>query len=94
MGLDKEYIRTGDKARAQFRFMYWPEYVKEGSRLIFREGRTKGIGRIIKIVPPEEEIGMGVKGGKKQRKREERERELQQQQQQQQQRKKDKEEES
>ncbi len=30
LSLDKEYIRTGDKAKAQFRFMYWPEYVKEG----------------------------------------------------------------
>jgi len=51
VGLDKEYIRTGDKAKVQFRFMYWPEYVKEGSRLIFREGRTKGIGRITRIIP-------------------------------------------
>jgi hypothetical protein len=70
---DKECIRTGDKTRARFRFMYYPEYVKEGARLIFREGRTKGIGmilhdiyfwlieytigRITKIVPEEEEMG-------------------------------------
>eukprot|EP01114_Cavostelium_apophysatum_P005599 TRINITY_DN1678_c0_g1_i3.p1 TRINITY_DN1678_c0_g1~~TRINITY_DN1678_c0_g1_i3.p1 ORF type:complete len:239 (-),score=82.14 TRINITY_DN1678_c0_g1_i3:44-760(-) len=64
--LDKEYIRTGDKAKVRFRFMYWPEYVKEGSRLIFREGRTKGIGRITRIIPEEEELG--DQAGKKNRK--------------------------
>jgi len=37
--------------------MYWPEYIKEGSRLIFREGRTKGIGRVSKIIPEDEEMG-------------------------------------
>lgn len=55
--MDKEYVRTGDKAKIRFRFMYWPEYLKEGSRLIFREGRTKGIGKIVRIIPKEEEIG-------------------------------------
>jgi len=55
--MDKDYIRTGDKAKVRFRFMYWPEFVKEGSRLIFREGRTKGIGRITRIIPEEEELG-------------------------------------
>jgi selenocysteine-specific translation elongation factor len=61
VGLDKEYIRTGDKAKTRFRFMYWPEYVKEGNRLIFREGRTKGIGRITRVIPTEEEIGDNFK---------------------------------
>lgn len=57
ISLDRDFIRTGDKAKARFRFMYWPEYVKEGSRLIFREGRTKGIGRIARIIPESEELG-------------------------------------
>jgi len=57
ISLDRDFIRTGDKAKARFRFMYWPEYVKEGSRLIFREGRTKGIGRIVRIIPESEELG-------------------------------------
>jgi hypothetical protein len=48
--------------------MYWPEYVKEGTRLIFREGRTKGIGRITRIISKEEEIGDVVKPGKKSKK--------------------------
>jgi len=57
LDIDKEYIRTGDKAKVRFRFMYWPEYLKEGSRLIFREGRTKGIGRVTRSIPEEEELG-------------------------------------
>ena len=36
--------------------------------MIFREGRTKGIGRITKIISPEEEIGNVQKGGKKSKK--------------------------
>eukprot|EP01119_Soliformovum_irregulare_P010658 TRINITY_DN2629_c0_g1_i2.p1 TRINITY_DN2629_c0_g1~~TRINITY_DN2629_c0_g1_i2.p1 ORF type:complete len:616 (+),score=190.10 TRINITY_DN2629_c0_g1_i2:176-2023(+) len=68
--LDKEYIRTGDKAKVQFRFLYWPEFLKEGSRLIFREGRTKGIGRITAIIKPEDEIGMGTSLGKRAKKSE------------------------
>jgi GTPase len=47
--MDKEIIRTGDRARVQFQFLYSPEYLTEGSRIIFREGRTKGIGEITKI---------------------------------------------
>ncbi len=69
MDLDKEYIRTGDKAKVQFRFLYWPEFVKVGSRLIFREGRTKGIGRILRIIPEEEEKGDVVMPNKKARKK-------------------------
>jgi len=67
--LDKQYIRTGDKARARFRFMYWPEYVKEGTRLIFREGRTKGIGKVVRVIPPAEEIGDIISLSKRSRKR-------------------------
>jgi len=66
--LNKECIRTGDKATIRFRFMYRPEYIKEGSRLIFREGRTKGIGKIVKIVPPSEEVSPNDQIPKKNRK--------------------------
>eukprot|EP01001_Neometanema_parovale_P012994 NODE_933_length_1983_cov_100.448925_g885_i0.p1 GENE.NODE_933_length_1983_cov_100.448925_g885_i0~~NODE_933_length_1983_cov_100.448925_g885_i0.p1 ORF type:complete len:605 (-),score=123.95 NODE_933_length_1983_cov_100.448925_g885_i0:97-1911(-) len=44
-----ELLRTGDKARVKFKFMYKPEYVKVGSKIIFREGRTKGLGTISSI---------------------------------------------
>ncbi len=47
--MNKDVIRTGDKAMVRFRFMYYPEYLKEGTKILFREGRTKGIGKITKI---------------------------------------------
>jgi GTP-binding protein 1 len=55
--LASDCIRTGDKTNVTFRFMYWPEFVAVGSRLIFREGRTKGIGRVTRVVPTAEEVG-------------------------------------
>jgi len=47
---EKESLRTGDKAKVKFRFMFRPEYIKIGARLIFREGRTKGLGVITEII--------------------------------------------
>ena len=47
---DKDSLRTGDKAKVKFRFMFRPEYIKPGERLIFREGRTKGLGVITEIL--------------------------------------------
>ncbi|MHA1121350.1 MAG: GTP-binding protein [Candidatus Heimdallarchaeota archaeon] len=47
--MNKEVIRTGDKAKVRFRFLYYPEFLKKGRQILFREGRTKGIGKITKI---------------------------------------------
>lgn len=47
--IDREYIRTGDRAIVAFRFVQRPEYLAPGDRLLFREGRTKGLG-IVKSV--------------------------------------------
>lgn len=47
--IDRELIRTGDRATVAFRFVQRPEYLAPGDRLLFREGRTKGLG-IIKAV--------------------------------------------
>ncbi|WQF75145.1 Putative translation protein, beta-barrel domain superfamily [Colletotrichum destructivum] len=47
--VDRPYIRTGDRATVAFRFVQRPEYLAPGDRLLFREGRTKGLG-IIKSV--------------------------------------------
>lgn len=47
--VDRPYIRTGDRATVAFRFMQRPEYLVPGDRLLFREGRTKGLG-IVKSV--------------------------------------------
>ncbi len=47
--LDRAYIRTGDRATVVFRFVQRPEYLSPGDRILFREGRTKGLG-IVKSV--------------------------------------------
>jgi GTPase len=42
-------IRTGDRAFVRFQFLIRPEYIKVGSRLLFREGRTKGVGKVTAV---------------------------------------------
>ena len=34
-------LRTGDRATEEFEFIAHPEYIKEGMKLLFREGKTK-----------------------------------------------------
>lgn len=47
--IDRAFIRTGDRATVAFRFVQRPEYLSVGDRILFREGRTKGLG-IVKEV--------------------------------------------
>lgn len=47
--IDRAYIRTGDRAQVAFRFIQRPEFLSVGDRILFREGRTKGLG-IVKSV--------------------------------------------
>lgn len=42
--IDRAYIRTGDRATVAFQFVQRPEYLSIGDRILFREGRTKGLG--------------------------------------------------
>ena len=42
-------IKTNDAALVSFKFIRNPEYLTLGSRLLFRDGRTKGIGNVTKI---------------------------------------------
>ncbi|CAG0885998.1 unnamed protein product [Darwinula stevensoni] len=51
LSMTKDCLRTGDKATVRFRFIKHPEYIKAGQRLVFREGRTKAVGNIIKLCP-------------------------------------------
>ena len=44
--MDCDYIRTGDKANIKFRFKRYPEFLEKNTKLMFREGKTKGIGII------------------------------------------------
>ncbi|XP_062319762.1 GTP-binding protein 2 [Osmerus eperlanus] len=47
----KDELRTGEKAVVCFRFIKYPEYLKVGAKLFFREGVTKGIGQVTKLQP-------------------------------------------
>ncbi|XP_063921168.1 GTP-binding protein 1 [Zophobas morio] len=48
--MSKECLRTGDKAIIHFRFIKHPEYMTPGQRMVFREGRTKAVGNIVRII--------------------------------------------
>ncbi|KAF8625439.1 hypothetical protein AX15_005396 [Amanita polypyramis BW_CC] len=43
-------LRTGDKATVQFEFISHPEFIKEGMKLLFREGKTKGLGVVTRLL--------------------------------------------
>ncbi|KAL7737672.1 hypothetical protein ACLKA6_006074 [Drosophila palustris] len=49
--MSRECLRTGDKAHVKFRFIKQPEYIRAGQRLVFREGRTKAVGNILRPMP-------------------------------------------
>lgn len=51
VSLPVEHLRTGDRTNAVFRFLKSPEYLRVGMKLIFREGRTKAIGSVSKLIP-------------------------------------------
>lgn len=44
VSMDRDRLRSGDKARVRFRFLQHPEYLSPGARFVFREGRTRGVG--------------------------------------------------
>jgi len=54
-----QILRTGDRGLVRFRFMQRAEYLKVGTKLIFREGRTKGLGTVKEIFPVKEPIVAG-----------------------------------
>ncbi len=47
--LDKEYLSAGDTGKIRMKFKYRPYAIREGQKLIFREGRSKGVGKVSKI---------------------------------------------
>lgn len=51
VSMDKEFLRAGDKGIIKFRFMKKPEYIHLGDIILFREGRTRGKGKVIKLYP-------------------------------------------
>lgn len=59
--IDRQYIRTGDRALVAFRFVQRPEYLTVGDRILFREGRTKGLGIVKRVgYNSKEPLGAGA----------------------------------
>lgn len=54
--MDRDILRTGDRALVTFEFISHPEFLIEGSKLLIREGlrvnpgRTKGLGKVVKLL--------------------------------------------
>lgn len=59
-----ELLRTGDKAIVTFRFCYHGEYLSVGETILFREGRTKGLGKVVEIL---DESSVDEHGGSEKR---------------------------
>lgn len=51
LAMSQDCLRTGDKAIVHFRFIKHPEYIRPGQRMVFREGRTKAVGNVLKLIP-------------------------------------------
>ena len=49
--MDKDYLMSGNTGIVRFRFMKKPEFMHVGDTILFREGRTRGKGKILKIFP-------------------------------------------
>jgi elongation factor 1-alpha len=45
--IEKKYLKAGDRGRVKIRFKYHPYHILKGQKFIFREGRSKGFGRVI-----------------------------------------------
>lgn len=54
VAMNKECMRAGDSGIIKFRFIKSPEYLKINDIVLFREGRTRGKGKVIKIYPTDE----------------------------------------
>lgn len=48
--IEKDLLRTGDTSLVKFRFKNRSEFIEKNNKIIFREGKTKGIGKILDII--------------------------------------------
>ena len=48
--IENDLLRTGDSSLVKFRFKNRSEYIEKNSQLIFREGKTKGVGTIVDVI--------------------------------------------
>lgn len=49
ISMSEDLLRTGDKGKVRFQFISSPEYLQEGASVLFREGRTRGLGEVTKV---------------------------------------------
>ncbi|XP_029446059.1 GTP-binding protein 1 isoform X2 [Rhinatrema bivittatum] len=61
LSMNKDCLRTGDKATVHFRFIKTPEYLHIDQRLVFREGRTKAVGTVTKLLQTTNNLPMNSK---------------------------------
>lgn len=50
IAMSQDCLRTGDRAMVHFRFIKNPEYLQVGMKILFREGRTKAVGSVTKLI--------------------------------------------
>lgn len=48
--VDRDYLKSSETGKVKFTFKYSPHYLEEGDKFVFREGKTKGIGTVTKIL--------------------------------------------
>lgn len=48
--MNKDRIRTGDRARVKFSFLKIAELIRPGQKFVFREGRTKAVGTVVECL--------------------------------------------
>ena len=66
VAMNKECMRAGDTGIIQFRFINSPEYLHLGDIVLFREGRTRGKGKIVKLYPIDDKKFVNEKKAKAQ----------------------------
>lgn len=47
--MKKKYLKGGEKSNVEFKFLFYPEHIIKDDIFLFRDGRTKGIGRILEV---------------------------------------------
>jgi elongation factor 1-alpha len=47
--IEQEYLSAGDTGKIRMRFKYHPFAIREGQKLIFREGKSKGFGTVTRL---------------------------------------------
>ncbi|HMK54373.1 MAG TPA: GTP-binding protein [Methanobacteriaceae archaeon] len=48
--LEQDYLSAGDTGKILMKFKYRPCAIRKGQKLIFREGRSKGVGTVTRVI--------------------------------------------